>query len=69
MGGEVVGMIHLKCCWTGRCGKVYAVDADKFLSELTHLAVKGQGSFQYPVRDCPFCQKPLSAPTTGGESK
>ena len=52
---SVVGMLHLKCNHTGRCGEVFAVDADEYIGELIKLALDGNGSFQYPKRDCPFC--------------
>ena len=54
---SVVGMIHIQCSATGMCGKIYAVDAADYLSELTDLAVDGKGSFRYPTRYCPHCER------------
>ena len=54
---SVVGMIHINCNYIGRCGKIYAVDAENYLTELTELAIAGNGTYTYPKRYCPHCER------------
>tara|TARA_R110001632_G_scaffold11189_2_gene40531 strand:+ start:2516 stop:2830 length:315 start_codon:yes stop_codon:yes gene_type:complete len=53
---SIVGSIHIQCGYVGKCGgHVFAVDARKYLDELTEAAIAGNGSYSYPIRYCPAC--------------
>ena len=58
----VVGMLHLKCNLSS-CQHVYAVDAHKYLIEFGNIAYQSDGSYSYPKRYCPMCERKAK---TGG---
>ena len=57
---SVVGMLHFKCGRTV-CQYVYAVDAHTYLIELGNVASASNGSYSYPRRYCPMCERIANA--------
>ena len=57
---SVVGMLHFKCSRTV-CQHVYAVDAHRYLIELGNVAFESDGSYSYPKRYCPMCERTANA--------
>ena len=56
----IVGSLHIKCSLV-RCGHVYPVDADEFLSDLEKAVMDSvknghAGTYSYPNRYCPRCE-------------
>ncbi len=57
---SVVGMLHFKCPLVS-CSHVYAVDAHTYLMELGNVAFESDGSYSYPKRYCPMCERTANA--------